>query len=98
MTLPGGKKGLLVNSTNLCAKPIKAIIRIKAQNGRKTNSKPKLRTPCGKGKKRYAQSLPGYLDPEAWCTLCVLREFLTSIDVTSQNSDTVTKVVTGGGA
>jgi len=52
MTLPGGKKGLLVNSTNLCAKPVKAIIRLRGQNGKKINSKPKLRTPCGKGKKR----------------------------------------------
>jgi len=52
MTLPGGKKGLLVNSTNLCAKPVRAVIRFKAQNGKKANSKPKLRTPCGrKGKK-----------------------------------------------
>jgi hypothetical protein len=51
MTLPGGKKGLLVNSRNLCLKPVRAFIRIKAQNGRKANSKPKLRTPC-KGKKR----------------------------------------------
>lgn len=50
MTLPGGKKGLLVNSTNLCAKPVKAIIRLTAQNGKKLNRKPKLRTPCGKGK------------------------------------------------
>jgi len=53
MTLPGGKKGLLVNSTNLCAKPVRAIIRIKAQNGKKSNKKPKLRTPCkGSSKKR----------------------------------------------
>jgi hypothetical protein len=53
MTLPGGKKGLLVNSTNLCAKPVRAIIRIKAQNGKKLNKKPKLRTPCkGSSKKR----------------------------------------------
>jgi len=52
MILPGGKKGLLINSTNLCEKPVRAIIRIKAQNGRKVNSQPKLRTPCGKGKKR----------------------------------------------
>ena len=35
LTLPGGKKGLLVNSRSLCAKPVKAIIRIKAQNGEK---------------------------------------------------------------
>jgi len=53
MTLPGGKKGLLVNSRNLCQKPVKAFIRIKAQNGKKANSKPKLRTPCKrKGKKK----------------------------------------------
>ncbi|HEX7278164.1 MAG TPA: hypothetical protein VF255_00945 [Solirubrobacterales bacterium] len=52
MILPGGKKGLLVNSTNLCAKPVKAIIRLRGQNGKKINKKPKLRTPCGKGKKR----------------------------------------------
>jgi hypothetical protein len=50
MVLPGGKKGLLVNSTNLCAKPVKGIIKFKAQNGRKASSKPTLRTPCGKGK------------------------------------------------
>jgi len=49
MVLPGGKKGLLVNSTNLCAKPVKGIIKFKAQNGRKASSKPTLRTPCGKG-------------------------------------------------
>jgi hypothetical protein len=52
VTLPGGKKGLLVNSTNLCANPVKAIIRLRGQNGKKINSKPKLRIPCGKGKKR----------------------------------------------
>jgi hypothetical protein len=51
MTLPGGRRGLLVNSTNLCAKPVKAVIRFKAQNGRKLKPKPrrtKLRTPCEK--------------------------------------------------
>jgi hypothetical protein len=53
MTLPGGKKGLLVNSRNLCQKPVRAFIRLKGQNGKKANSKPKLRTPC-KGKKRKA--------------------------------------------
>jgi hypothetical protein len=54
LTLPGGKKGLLVNSRSLCAKPVKAIIKIKAQNGRKRNSKPKLRTPCN-GKKTHSK-------------------------------------------
>ncbi|HEY3435288.1 MAG TPA: hypothetical protein VGK41_06520, partial [Solirubrobacterales bacterium] len=56
LTLPGGKKGLLINSTNLCAKPVKAIIRIKAQNGKKVNRKPKLRTPCSvKGKSKRSK-------------------------------------------
>ena len=48
LTLPGGKKGLLVNSDNLCKQPIRATVRIKAQNGRKSNKKPVVRTPCGK--------------------------------------------------
>jgi hypothetical protein len=55
MTLPGGKHGLLVNSTNLCKHPVKAVIRFTAQNGKKLKPKPrknKLRTPC-KGKKKH---------------------------------------------
>jgi hypothetical protein len=51
MTLPGGKKGLLVNSRNLCEQPVKAFIRLRAQNGRKINGKPKLRTGCSDKKK-----------------------------------------------
>jgi hypothetical protein len=49
MTLPGGKHGLLVASTNLCAKPVVGILRFKAQNGKKVNRHTTLRTPCGKG-------------------------------------------------
>jgi len=56
MTLPGGKKGLLVNSVNLCAKPVQAIIRMTAQNGKKLNRKPKLRTACGKKQKQQQKS------------------------------------------
>jgi hypothetical protein len=47
LILPGGRKGLLVNSRNLCrGKKIRAIVRFKAQNGKKANQRPKLRTPC----------------------------------------------------
>jgi hypothetical protein len=55
LTLRGGPKGLLVNSRNLCpkhrksgkgAKPLRILARFKAQNGKKANMKPKLRTPC----------------------------------------------------
>jgi len=55
LTMRGGKKGLLVNSRNLCQKRAKVIVRIKGQNGKKANQRPKLRTPCkhyGKPRKR----------------------------------------------
>ena len=59
LTLPGGKHGLLVNSTNLCTKPVRAVIRFKAQNGKKLAVKRhnKLRTPC---KKRTKHSVRGH--------------------------------------
>lgn len=52
LTVRGGKKrGLLVNSTNLCARKYKVIARFTGQNGKKANQKPKLRTPCKKHRK-----------------------------------------------
>ncbi len=50
MTIPGGKHGLLVSSTNLCARPVKALVQLKAQNGRKANRQQTIRTPCSKKK------------------------------------------------
>jgi hypothetical protein len=56
MVLPGGKHGLLVASTDLCARPVKGIVRLKAQNGRKANRHQTLRTPCsGKSQKKSAK-------------------------------------------
>ncbi len=60
LTVKGGKKGLLTNSRNQCPKkvrgkrikPLRAIARIKGQNGKKANQRPKLRRPCGKGKRK----------------------------------------------
>lgn len=46
LTVRGGRKGLLENSTNLCARRYKAVARFTAQNGKKRNMRPKLRTPC----------------------------------------------------
>ena len=46
LTVRGGRRGLLVNSRNLCQAPVKAIVRIRAQNGKKANQRPALRTPC----------------------------------------------------
>lgn len=51
LTLPGGKHGLLQASTNLCAKPVRGIIRLKGQNGKKANRHVRIKTPCG-GKKK----------------------------------------------
>jgi hypothetical protein len=52
MTLPGGKRGLLVASKNLCKGKVKAIVRFKAQNGKKVNKRSTLRTPCKKHKRK----------------------------------------------
>jgi hypothetical protein len=53
MILPGGKHGLLVASKDLCkGKGVRAIIKFKAQNGKKVNKRSKLKTPCGKKSKQ----------------------------------------------
>ena len=52
LNMKGGKKSLLVNSTNTCARPQRAIVNMKAQNGKKKNAK-KFRlniASCGKKK------------------------------------------------
>ncbi|HEX3042995.1 MAG TPA: hypothetical protein VHP56_12985 [Solirubrobacterales bacterium] len=53
LNMKGGKKSLLVNSQNTCAKPQRAIVNMKAQNGKKKNAKKfKLNVvSCGKKKK-----------------------------------------------
>lgn len=52
LKMKGGKKSLLVNSTNTCAKPQRAKLNIKGQNGKKViNKKFKLNVAnCGKKK------------------------------------------------
>jgi hypothetical protein len=54
LKMKGGKKSLLVNSTNTCAKPQRAVLNIKGQNGKKVkNNKFKLNvTSCKKSKKK----------------------------------------------
>ena len=55
LRMKGGDKGLLVNSENICAKPQKATVKLVAQNGRSTNSRPLITNSCGgKGKKGKA--------------------------------------------
>ncbi len=50
LLLPGGKHGLLQASTNLCAKPVRGIIRLTAHNSRRSNSHVRIKTPCRAGR------------------------------------------------
>jgi hypothetical protein len=51
LTVRGGRDGLLVNSVHQCRRGSRVIARFKAQNGKKSNQRPKLRTPCKKHKR-----------------------------------------------
>jgi hypothetical protein len=53
LRMKGGKKSLLVNSQNTCAKPQRAVVKMKGQNGKKkNNNRYKLNVvSCKKGKK-----------------------------------------------
>ena len=50
LTMQGGKKGLLVNSVNLCRAKAKAIVQTTGQNGATHDTQPALATACGKKK------------------------------------------------
>jgi hypothetical protein len=54
LTMQGGRKGLVVNSRNLCARPSRAAARFVGQNGKPHRFRPVVKpTECGrKGKKR----------------------------------------------
>jgi hypothetical protein len=55
LNMKGGKKSLLVNSTNTCAKTQRAILKMKGQNGKKANNNRfKLNiVSCGKKHKKH---------------------------------------------
>jgi hypothetical protein len=48
LEMEGGKKGLLVNSVNLCNRPNRAISNLTGQNGKVYNTRPVLKAQCGK--------------------------------------------------
>jgi hypothetical protein len=48
----GGKKGLLVNSANLCASTNRATVKLDGQNGKVYDTNPVVRADCGKKAKR----------------------------------------------
>lgn len=55
----GGKRGLLVNSENLCRKPRKANYVFLAQNGKRLVTSPAVKTSCGKGKGKKGKGKGG---------------------------------------
>jgi hypothetical protein len=60
LNLPGGRHGLLQASTNLCAKPVKGIIRLIGQNGKKVSRHPRIQTPCrGRHPKKHRKAKHG---------------------------------------
>jgi hypothetical protein len=52
LAMEGGKKSLLVNSTNLCRSVHRAKVAIDGQNGKTADQAPVVRAPCGKAKKQ----------------------------------------------
>lgn len=52
LQMQGGKKGLLVNSKNICAGSNRAVVQIDAQSGKFADSKPALQVKCRKHAKK----------------------------------------------
>lgn len=52
LEMQGGKKGLLINSTDLCGEKHRAEANFSAQNGREKDLRPLLQVQCGKKKGR----------------------------------------------
>jgi hypothetical protein len=51
LELFGGKRGLVINSRNLCAHPYKAEVKLDGQNGKVLDSEPAVGVDCAKGQK-----------------------------------------------
>jgi hypothetical protein len=61
LQMQGGKKGLLVNSENICRKEQRAIADLTAQNGKVSETKPLIRNSCkGKAKKKGKKAGKGH--------------------------------------
>jgi hypothetical protein len=58
LQMRGGKRGLLVNSTDLCHTKGRATVRMDGQNGRAHDFRPLVRNQCGKGKRKTHHSSP----------------------------------------
>jgi hypothetical protein len=59
LELKGGKKGLLVNSTDVCKGTHKALAAFTGQNGKLDEYEPALKAQCGKGGKKKSKGKKG---------------------------------------
>jgi hypothetical protein len=59
LSMRGGKRGLLVNSKDICAQSGKAVAAFDGQNGKISDMKPTLHVACGKAGKRKASHSGG---------------------------------------
>jgi len=50
--MQGAKKGLIVNSRNLCGALSKANVEFEGHNGKQSKANPVMRPDCGGGRKR----------------------------------------------
>jgi hypothetical protein len=56
LSMRGGKKGLLVNSRDICKRVNRATVKFDAQNGKIADFRPALRAQCGKAAKHKKQA------------------------------------------
>jgi hypothetical protein len=52
LKMPGGRKSLLENSTNICRGRHRAIVKMSGQNGKVHDSRPLVKAKCGKGARK----------------------------------------------
>jgi hypothetical protein len=52
LDMQGGKKGLLVNSRDVCAKAYRATAKMTAHSGREYEARPVVKSDCGRGKRK----------------------------------------------
>jgi hypothetical protein len=52
LVMQGGKKGLIVNSVNLCRGKHRATVNLIGHNGKRYKTRPVLRADCGKKRKK----------------------------------------------
>lgn len=56
LTMQGAKKGLLVNSTDVCLGHHRAEVKFTAHNGKRQNTRPALQAKCGKAAKKHPRA------------------------------------------